>query len=212
MPSLTTLARVKTELGISGTADDAHLQDLILASSDMLTSRCNRHFHYAPNWVDEVPSYGQHRLIVRHAPLLEVTSITYDGGLVDAGNYSISDAAKGWIFSRGGWLSMGSLWGGVVQPFPYAGSEVNAYTIVYAGGYVTPQQASDDPLLTRTLPYDLELACIQATVSLYRAKGQDRRIASESLLSYSVAYKDSMAEVPEVASVIRRYRRIGTSR
>jgi hypothetical protein len=96
---------------------------------------------------------------------------------------------------------------------PYVGSEGDLYTVTYAGGYVTPQQAADNVLLTRSLPYDLEQACVQGVVAMYRGRGQDQRIAQESLLSYSVSYSQSeVEEITAVANVIRRYRRIGTGR
>ncbi len=209
--SLTTLATVKTELGLTSTDKDDYLQYLIKVSSEHLSRKCNREFHYSAAWTEAVPAYGSSRLIVTHTPVISVASVTYYDGVVDSAGYILSDSVKGWIFNRSGWRSSISRLVNVAADDTYAGSESNDYTVVYAGGYVTPQQVIDTPALTRTLPYDLEHACVQHVASLFLNRGQDRRIASDGLMSYNVTYRDA-DELPVFAAVVRRYRRVGTGR
>lgn len=210
-PSLTTLETVKSDLGLAVTTYDDVLTYLIKVASDAIANRCNRNFTYSAAWVENVPSYGQTRLVVTHTPVLSVTGISYrDSDVLSTTDVVIADAGKGWLTSQHGWMTAHSLVSNVTGGTAYAGGELNAYRITYAGGYVTPQQAAD-AVGARTLPYDLEHACVMAVGSLYRGRGQDRRISSEGLLSYNVSYRE-VEELPEVASVIRRYRRIGTGR
>lgn len=210
-PSLTTLATVKTELSIPTltTTDDAYLTNLISSLSDYISSRCNRVFTYSAAWVENLPAYASTRLIVKHTPVVSITSITYNGGTIASTEYTLADTGKGWIYRATGWYWTASFFSNVGHD-PYVGSEGDLYAVTYVGGYVTPQQAVDS-VGTRNLPYDLEDACVQAVVSRYQSRGQDRRIMQESLLSASVSYRD-VDEIPEVASAIRRYRRIGTGR
>ena len=218
--SLTTLATVKTELGLphptnpadaDAVAIDTYLEYLIKVASEQVSRRCNREFHYNAAWSEAVPGYGSSRLILSHTPVWSVASVAYGGGSIAATDYSIADPTKGWIYNRSGWRSTVARLANVASDDVYSGSEGNDYLITYAGGYVTPQQAEDNVLLVRTLPYDLEHAVVQYVVSLYLSRGQDRRIASEGLLSYNVSYRE-MDELPEVTAVVRRYRRVGTGR
>jgi hypothetical protein len=208
--SLTILTTCKTEMSVTSSTDDDYITYLIKAVSDYIASRCNRNFTYSAAWSENVAAYAQPRLIVTHTPVISVTSITYNGSTISSDTYSLVDAGKGWIFNRSGWYWTAALYPNIAQD-PYVGSENALYAVTYAGGYVTPQQAADNVALTRSLPYDLEQACVQGVVSLYRARGQDQRISQESLLSYSVGYRE-VEEVSAVANVIRRYRRIGTGR
>lgn len=212
-PSLTTLAAVKTELSIPTltTTDDDYLTSVICRVSDYIASRCNRVFTYSAAWAESVPAYASTKLVVTHTPVVSITSITYNSGAVDSSTYSLSDVNKGWIYRNTGWSWTASFYGNVGQDV-YAGSEGNLFVVTYSGGYVTPQQAAD-AVGTRNLPYDLEDACILGVVSRYRTRGQDRRVTQESLMSASVSYGDGdIGEIPEVASAICRYRRIGTGR
>lgn len=213
--ALTTLAAVKTELSISDSGSDDILTELINRASGLIEAHCDRHFEYSAAVAEAAAGFGLTMLQVARTPLLSLTSITYDTATVDSDSYSIHSAGAGTIYREGGWVwTAGSLANIARDPLP--GTEQKLYTVTYAGGYVTQPQVDDDGTLTRTLPYDLEQACILAVVQSYRQLGRDRAIKSESLLKYSVSYGSPPPSSivggsglpPEVEAMLNPYVRI----
>jgi hypothetical protein len=211
--SLTTLAIVKTELNISSSTDDTYLERLIGASTAFISSYCNRTFHYGTGIAEEVAGFGTQYLQLSRAPVLSITSVTYDGQTINSDNYSIDgDGSSGMLYAPAGW-TWSTIGGQGIIAFPKPGGEEKLYTVTYTGGYVTEPQVSGQ--LTRTLPYDLEDAVIQLTTYRYRQRGRDQTIASESLLNASVSYRSPVVTastlkslLPLVHDVLEAYRHI----
>lgn len=208
--ALTTLTRVKTELGISGSGEDSYLEGLIDSVSGRIASFCNRTFQYGEDIEETVPGYAWTALLLSRCPIVEIDSIVLDGSTVSADSYKIKSANAGIVYNETGW-AWTALSGGSVAGDRLAGTEDPLYVITYTGGYVTPQQAADDVTLTRNLPYDLEDACVEWITVRYLRKGADPRLQGERLLSWSAQYSvtaQQSTEMPEsIAAVLRRYKR-----
>lgn len=208
--ALTTLSDVETELGDTSPAD-AYIQRLINAVSEQIAAYCGRTFYYEEAIEEDVPGYGNTLIHVSRTPLLSIDSITFEGSTVDSDDYSIYSADAGSIFTSYGWY-----WTACSNtspaPIGLVGTEDKDYTVTYDGGYVTPQQAADDENLTRSLPYDLEDACIREVVTRYRNKARDLSVTSEKLGSAAVSYRDASGSAgfwsPGVKEVLDKYRRI----
>lgn len=192
------------------------LTALILEASEYLSGRCNRAFFYARNFTESLAAYASTNLQVkRHTPIdiTQPISIVFDAAPFDPDVYSVSNANLGYIYNKTGWYWTAPLLPNVQQD-PFPGYENNLYVVTYSGGWVTPQQAADNPtdpiLSNRTLPYDIERACLMVCVWLYRIRGQNPLLESEHLMSYSYTYRKDML-IPFVESVIARYRRTGVS-
>lgn len=211
--ALTTLEAVKDELGITDMGSDARLERYIDVASRAISGFCGRDFEYKAGAVDRLPGMGSARLMVNRTPLLAVTKIELDGSELATTEYEVEDAGAGFIRSDAGFIAsraeVPSLDGDLL-----VGTEEANYKVTYNGGYVTPAQATGE--LPRTLPSDIEEACIQTVVALYRKKGQDRDIQSESLGDYSVTYAGSNTAIgrgsggiiPDSAvGLIRKYKR-----
>ena len=82
------------------------------------------------------------------------------------------------------------------------GTEEYYYKITYTAGYITQPQ-DDAAVGTRSLPYDLEDACIQYCAQRYRTKGRDKSIKQEKLLSASVTYENSSGDGSDIPATIR---------
>lgn len=213
--ALTTLETVKDELGISGSADDARLARYINTASRAIVNFCGREFHHVAGGTENLSGMGTARLMVSRTPLLDVTKIELDGTELDASEYEVEDAGAGFIRSTGsGFVAcraeVPDLSGDLL-----VGTEAANYTVTYDGGYVTPEQATEE--LPRTLPEDIEEACIQTVTAMYRKRGQDRDIQSESLGDYSVTYAGANTAIgrgtggiiPDAAvTLLRKYRRM----
>ena len=130
---------------------------------------------------------------------------------MDSTNYEVENADAGFIRRiTGGWAWTTRSAGGVTHD-PLAGAEESLYTVTYTGGYVTPQQAADDAELTRDLPYDIERAVIDMVKALYWGRGRDPGVRGKSVSRASVQYGGALMELPNVQTVIARYRRIGVT-
>ena len=210
---LTTLATLKAEMNITVTTYDTLLTNYIARTSDAFARSCNRQFYYVIQVTDAVAGYATTWLKVLHTPI-DVTqpiNVIFDASIFDSNTYFVSDAAAGLLYNKTGWYWTAPLAPNIQQD-GLAGMENPLYNITYSGGWVTPQQVIDnplDPILSiRTLPYDLEEACIMQCVYLYRHRGQDMSIESERLLSYNVKY---LPKIEYVDEVLARYRRMAMS-
>lgn len=212
--ALTTLDEVKTELGIAVATYDDVLKRMINAASDAIRRYCERTFYYEEDIAESVPGFGGTRLIVSRAPIVgDIDSITYEGAALSTDSYSIESASAGIIYGQYGfsWTARAS---GAAISYGIPGTEKSSYVVTYNGGYITPQQVIDDGTLTRSLPYDLEDACIQLVTMRYRRQGRDPTIGSEKLLSWNVSYMNENELINKdgipahVAGILDKYRRL----
>lgn len=213
--ALTTLATVKEELGVSGSGDDDFLNRAINAASDAIRRYCDRIFYYEEDIEESVRGFGQTRLIVSRTPIVgTISSITYEGTALDTTTYSVEDANAGIIYREYGFNWTAQLGGGALgEGLP--GTEKSSYVVTYTGGYYTPKQYDDDSGEDRSLPWDLEDACIQLVTARYRAKGRDPRINQERLKSWQANYgtmtTDRTHQIPmAIRAILNPYKRISS--
>jgi len=112
--------------------------------------------------------------------------VAVDSTTLDADSYEIEDADAGILQRDSGWNARnrdvpGAAGGDIVPR-----TDKRRITVVYVGGYVLPNDSTG----TRNLPYDIEQACILTVTSLFRRRGSDRLVSSESLGDYSVSYRN----------------------
>lgn len=181
--ALTTVATVKDELAITVSTYDSYLERLVNVYSEAIENFCGRHFEQGTGIVEKVAGHFGMYLIVDRTPLTSISSITFNGSTIDSTSYEIDGAgSSGKIRLLGGAFSTAPILPNIMNDIR-PGDERKLYTVTYTGGYVLPGTG-------QTLPYDLEQACVLACATAYRARGRDRSITSESLLSASVAYAD----------------------
>lgn len=206
--ALTTPKQIREELGLTS---ETGLDRLINAASDRIERYCQRSFFYEAARVEKLAGFRSNYLTVSKAPIIEVASLTYDGATIAATEYEIDDDWH--IRSSSGFVWTAATWSGASE-MPIPGSEERLYVLTYSCGYVTPAAAKDLDL-PRTLPYDLEDACIQLVTNRYRAIGQIPGIKSESLLSHSVTYESTSTStgvggIPTaIAAMLDPYRKVG---
>ena len=59
------------------------------------------------------------------------------------------------------------------------------------------------------MPFDIEGVCVDMVTIMWRQKGADRTVQSESVLSTSITYRQMMAGVtPSMMAVLDSYRRM----
>lgn len=202
---LTTVARVKDDLGISGSTDDTVLGRMIDRASRRIVSYCNREF--AQETISEtVKAYGGHNLLMSRAPIVSVTSIAYDGTTIPATDYELAEPGAGLIYSPYGWQDTAQRYNGA-SLIPATESRRNLYTVVYVAGYILPSMVG-----TVDLPADIEEACIELTRAFFSGRKTDPGIQSEQVPDvYSVTYRDTSGGdgMPsQIADLLAPYRRI----
>jgi hypothetical protein len=213
---LTTATIVAGDLGISS---DATVERVVTAASRLIASYCGRSFERA-TLTEYPPGYARSLLLLSRPPIVSVTSITEEGNTVSAADYSvtarldgISVSEAGMVYRLGGgtWLSTVRYEGRITDsPGMSVGtSNTDGITVVYVGGYVTPGQNALDPISypSITLPEDVQEAAVVVASALYKRRGLDQNLASESLGDWSVSYRGSLptAIAPEVEAFLAPY-------
>jgi hypothetical protein len=143
---LTTVTRVKSELGLTSTSDDALLSDIVDRASDAVESYCHRTF--AREVVSEtLPGYGGIHLQLARTPVITVSSVTQNSSTITSTDYSIADPHKGWLYRRSGWgwtaqtyEGLHSTWAWLDQGFPMPGQEEPNFTAAYTAGFILPSE------------------------------------------------------------------------
>lgn len=200
--ALTTLATVLDELGLSsdGGPVDARCERYINAASAMVAGHCSRTFERSASIVESVRGRGGPVLYVGR-PIRNITSITLYGSAIT--DYVVEDADAGRIFRAIGWPSTAAA-SDTIMGEPELGTEDPSKIVVtYDGGYVTPAQESL-PSLPRTLPFDLEDACVELAVARFRGRGQTKRAASEGYEAKSLTFGGTPIPL-EILATLERY-------
>lgn len=185
---LTTLARLKTDLGITDAAQDAALADVIREASDAIGRFCARPEGFGRETVTEtwrLSGYADCLILARDI-LPAVASVTEDGEALAATDYLLD----------------GSLLRRLSDDAPRAWT-ARKIVVSYAAGYA---------LLADT-PYDLERACLDLCATIWAGRGRDRSLRSESADGVgSVSYLDpreGAGGLPQaIADALASYRRI----
>lgn len=204
--ALTTLDNVKTELGITGSADDAYLESQINFASTSIETFLNRKLGYEAGKVEKVKGYGGTRIRVALTPIVELTDVTVINSVGVTTTYDVADmeieydGIEGFVYFRSGWPWTAPQPFGTIARDPLPGHEESTIQVTYNGGYVLPADLpAVDPQVA--LPIDIERAAILAVATNYSRRSQDRSIKSEALMSYRVEYQ-SQAALASIAQML----------
>lgn len=185
---LTTLARVKTELSITDTAQDARLLDYISEASDMIAAWCNRDtFGLEEVRQTERLSRARECIILARDLAVNITSVTVDGVALTTDDYE-----------RDG-------------PLLYR-IEQERRTCWFASKVVMEYQTGFS--LLGGLPPAIERACLDLVVNLVRGAGRDSSVRQESVegigsTSFFKGVGDALPISADRISQLTRYRALG---
>lgn len=187
---LTTLARIKSFLGITDSSQDYFLTDLIAIATDTIQNYVGRTFSLE-TVTEKLPGTGTAKLVLSKYPIVSITSITDESGLIDATGYEISDDKAGTVYRKDGVFFFKGMVTGILG-FNNPQEAANNITVVYQAGY-------------STVPLDVEMAAISHIRSLYLGRSRDNSVSSEAVQGvYSVTY-GSAALSADVVSTLGRY-------
>lgn len=209
----TTLIQVKAELGITASSADGLLVSLIQAASDRIETYTGRTF--AKEQVTEsFGSDGRLTQLLERTPVISIDTVKYNGSTtgVSSTQIEIRDSDAGIIFrdyNNEGWKDDRILVQNI-EPSPTRWKN-NKWEITYTAGYVMPGEGSTSSSDYRTLPHDLEHACVQLVKSMWHARTLDpnvaiRRVGDASETRYLGLQKASMD--PQTQSILDKYVRV----
>ena len=179
--ALTTLLQVQTHLSVTDSAETPELTWLINVASDRIEAECNRSFGKATHTSEEYTGDGRRLLALQQYPILVVSAITMDEDpVIDF----LIDNAAGLLFREAAW------------------NKNSVISTTYDAGYVLPKDATTEN--PRTLPYELESACVLLVAQLYNQRGSEH-LSAEAVGPLKWTYVD---EIPAVRAIINKYRRV----
>lgn len=184
--ALTSYTRAKAEIqaALNVTLSDDTYQNgvelIINAVSDAVVAYCGRSFAYG-SYTEQMPPPQDERLIVNCPPIASASSLaptaTLDGSSITS--VEIEDATQGYLWCEGGWggTSYDEVEGITQDTIPQTAERV--LLVTYYGGYVLPSASTG----SRSLPWDIELAVLQAVCVnyKYRQSGYAKDTATEIL-------------------------------
>ena len=193
--ALTTLDRVKLELGETSSVYDALLTAKILEASADIESHLTRMLpraglterFWGEPWCVEY-------LMLARWPVAEITSVTVDDVAVDDDEYRLDEET-------------GHLYRLDESGYPSVWEWCKDIVVVYTGGYLMPEETSP------TLPASLEGAAVELVASYWLSRGRDPKVRSESIpglseVSYWVGSVGAQGDLPpSVISKISPFRR-----
>jgi hypothetical protein len=195
--ALTSLQRVLDELALDsdGGTQDSLLTGYINSASGFIARQCGRTFQRADDIEEAIAGMGGTRLRVARAPIIDVTTVTVAGLILD--DYSIDDAEAGVLYRQAGWPWCSAVGAGLdTEGIP--GEEKRNVEVVYSGGYVTRPQSDtggvdgDTSFVGEaiTLPDELEDATIILVTTRWKGRGRDVRATtrhSDVVITYGGA-------------------------
>lgn len=166
--ALTTLERVKSELGITGTdaARDLVLSAKINEASDDIEAALG--FRVPLESVSEVVWLENNDLhpeflVLDRTPVVSIASVTVDDVLADPSTYRI-DSATGQLYA-------------LCNGYPSRWIFCKSVVVAYSGGYSLPIDEGADC----TLPAGIQGACVELMSDYWAAKGRDPSVKSEEI-------------------------------
>lgn len=146
---LSTIARIKAEIGITTTptnvAQDDLFEQFIRQAGPMAETYCGRIFP-RQSYTELARAYGGPYLTTRQAPVVALASVVKDGDTVT--DVTIEDSAAGFLYRQAGfdWTAQRyarvGLGNGLFlnRGIPVPLSEEPAYTLTYTAGFLLPPQ------------------------------------------------------------------------
>lgn len=177
MSDLTTKAKVKNILGITGTASDDLIDELITNITARIETYCNRSFTEASFTEYFDTESGDKKLFLRNTPVSSLTSVKYKTGNFGNPTYV--------AYNSNDYLLKDSRVVSFNLNLPEAEQFVQ---VVYTGGYKIDFDNEDNTSL-HTLPHDLEQVATELVVFYYQNR-QSEGVLSETTEGQSVTFKD----------------------
>lgn len=151
---LTTLTRLKSELGVTSTSDDTILGEALDRASQAAETYCHRVFN-RQSYTEAGPAFGGVEFQCKHAPVVALGTVTFDSQTLT--DVSIGDRDQGVLYRESGFMWTAQAWGGLAGGqklwdfgTPIPGQEEPLWSVSYTAGFVPPGYVITKPLTALT--------------------------------------------------------------
>ncbi len=203
--ALTTLARAKSYLDITGSSKDLVLTMIILAASKYIEETyCKRKFKRQAFSQELYDGNGSPRLFVKNKPIISTATLTVEvrRGIDSTDDWETLDAEEYYVDYTTGRITL------VSGCFIHG---MQNYRITYTGGFYLPSASEyqDGTNDDQDLPYDLELAVLDMVNTMYGARTIGD-IAKEKVGQVEVWYQsaENAAMAGHIKGTLDKYRRL----
>ena len=194
--ALTTVARVKSYLGISAATWDTVLELLVNAVSQQIVTYCDRDFVKTAVSNEVYDGHGTNELLLKLFPVDTTETITLqerDSNDNNA-NWTTVNAQNYFVKANGI----------VVLPNTVFLDLPQHYRISYTAGYNFDNAVT---FLSDAGAADLELACWKLIATAFNDRKNSTKIKSESLGDYSVTFARDVDLDTEIKQILDNYKR-----
>ena len=197
--ALTTVARLKTFLGITAATDDTFLERIANAASDWVENYCDRRFKKTAYTNELYDGTGGATLLLRNYPVVAGQAFTLEqrAGTDNVSSFTTLDTNLYFVKNTQGIVEFAS------GKF-YAYSQF--YRLSYTAGYDFDNAAAGATLESVGLG-DLEYAVWKLCATIFNDRKQSGRVQSENIGNYSVTFRREVSIDPEIAEILARFRR-----
>lgn len=198
--ALTTLARLKAYLEITGSSKDTLLTMILYGAWKFIEQYTGRKFARATYTSELYSGHDTNKLILKQAPVISGQTFTLQKRVtgLNEDSWETIDTENYWIDYTKGIITMKTKFVGGTQN----------YRVTYTAGYYVPkdsqyQDGTDDDL---DLPYDIEMAIWKLCSAEYMNRKNQGR-TSERVRDMSVTYAKATEKDEELRSTIGMYKR-----
>jgi hypothetical protein len=182
--ALTSRAKVKSYLGITGTDNDALIDELITYVTQFIKSYCGGRKFLAADYVETYDSYRTRRVVfLKQRPCNSITTVEYCSG---------TPSAVVWVtYNADSYLKY--LEEGYIKFYAQLPQISQGFRVSYNAGYKIDFSQEFDPLF-HTLPEDITLVATELVVKILNTR-KAVGISNESTEGQSVTYSRVIGEL-----------------
>jgi hypothetical protein len=195
--ALTTVARLKTFLGISSASYDTLLENIVNSTSEFIEKYCDRRFKKTAYTDELYNGNGFNKLMLKNYPVdsSATFSIYKRDSIQNEEGWDDVDDEDYFVHWDKGYIEN-------VRDIFYAYPK--HYKISYTAGYNFNNTST---YLTDAGAGDLEYACWKLASKVFNQRNVAGNVQSESLGDYSISFMSSVMADPEIKSILDKYKR-----
>lgn len=203
--ALTTVARTKTFLGVSGSDDDALLENLVNSVTDFVEQFCGRRFKKTAYSNEIYDGSGTDQLLLKQYPIDSASTITVEerDSISNIDSWTALDSENYFVkYTEGIVIYIGS----IVRVAPVFTKAPRHFRVSYTAGYDFDPANSSKTMETVGLG-DLEYAVWKLVGTAYKNRKLSGNVESERLGDYSITFRKEAMENSEIAGILQRYKK-----
>ena len=205
---LFTQTALEAQLGDDGSGDLSDpLAELVThAASDSVAKYIGHPITFVAGIVERVQGKNTPWLYLKQTPVTAINTVTINETALAATDFVEENLAAGLLWRRAGW-PRDATQRNTITPARVPGYERFNVEVNYDGGWVTAPAAVLDVGLTRSLPFDIEMAALNVAVTIRNGIGRSKDVTTESAEGGQRSYSQVVALSASVRAVLNQYRR-----